>query len=136
MAKQKFADLPPAQQRAIVIAGAVQLTLLAAALFDISRRPQDQIKGPKPLWVGISFINTIGPLAYFFFGRKRQSGEAGPAGTHHAPDCGRGGARGALYPSAAGEPSTTGKPAAGGASIVKASLGPASSGCLLRPKKK
>jgi Phospholipase_D-nuclease N-terminal len=78
MAKQKFADLPPAQQRAIVIAGAVQLTLLAAALFDISRRPQDQIKGPKPLWVGISFINTIGPLAYFFFGRKRHSGETGP----------------------------------------------------------
>ena len=77
MAKQKFADLPPAQQRAIVIAGAVQLTLLAAALFDISRRPQDQIKGPKPLWVGISFINTIGPLAYFFFGRKRHLDEAG-----------------------------------------------------------
>ena len=77
MAKQKFADLPPAQQRAIVIAGAVQLTLLAAALFDISRRPQDQIKGPKPLWVGVSFINTIGPLAYFFFGRKRHLDEAG-----------------------------------------------------------
>jgi len=79
MAKQKFADLPPAQQRAIVIAGAVQLTLLAAALFDIRRRPQDQIKGPKPLWVGISFINTIGPLTYFFFGRKRHPDEAGPA---------------------------------------------------------
>ena len=79
MAKQKFADLPPAQQRAIVIAGAVQLTLLAAALFDIRRRPQDQIKGPKPLWVGISFINTIGPLTYFFFGRKRQPDEAGTA---------------------------------------------------------
>ena len=58
MAKQKFADLPPAQQRAIVIAGALQLTLLAAALFDISRRPADQIKGPKPLWVGISFISV------------------------------------------------------------------------------
>ena len=76
MAKQKFADLPPAQQRAIVIAGAVQLTLLAAALFDIRRRPQDQIKGPKPLWVGVSFINTIGPLTYFFFGRKRHPDEA------------------------------------------------------------
>jgi hypothetical protein len=79
MAKQKFSDLPPAQQRAIVVAGAVQLTLLAAALIDIRRRPQDQIKGPKPLWVGISFINTIGPLAYFFFGRKRHSSQAGPA---------------------------------------------------------
>lgn len=103
MAKQKFADLPPAQQRAIVIAGAVQLTLLAAALFDIRRRPQDQIKGPKPLWVGISFINTIGPLAYFFFGRKRHPDEAGPSDalTMDAPP-------------AAGFPVVDGSPAAEG----------------------
>jgi len=45
--------------------------------WPLSRRPQDQIKGPKPLWVGISFINTIGPLAYFSFGRKRHLDEAG-----------------------------------------------------------
>jgi hypothetical protein len=106
MAKQRFADLPPAQQRAIVVAGAVQLTLLAAALFDISRRPQDQIKGPKPLWVGISFINTIGPLAYFFFGRKRHLDEAGLAAADSlAADS---------SPAAAGFPAVDGTPAADG----------------------
>ena len=104
MAKQKFADLPPAQQRAIVIAGAVQLTLLAAALFDISRRPQDQIKGPKPLWVGISFINTIGPLAYFFFGRKRHLDEAGAEAGSLTADAS----------AAAGFPVVDGSPAAEG----------------------
>jgi hypothetical protein len=104
MAKQKFADLPPAQQRAIVVAGAVQLTLLAAALFDISRRPQDQIKGPKPLWVGISFINTIGPLAYFFFGRKRNSGEDRPAEAEPLT----------VDASAAGFPAVDGSPAVDG----------------------
>ena len=111
MAKQKFADLPPTQQRAIVVAGAVQLTLLAAALFDISRRPQDQIKGPKPLWVGISFINTIGPLAYFFFGRKRHSSEAGPAeaGPAEADSPAMDGS-----PAAAGFPAVDGSPAADG----------------------
>jgi len=104
MAKQKFADLPPAQQRAIVIAGAVQLTLLAAALFDIRRRPQDQIKGPKPLWVGISFINTIGPLTYFFFGRKRHLDEAGAEADSLAVD----------GSPAAGFPVVDGSPAADG----------------------
>jgi Phospholipase_D-nuclease N-terminal len=83
MAQRKFADLPPAQQRLIVVAGTVQLTLLAAALFDIARRPRDQIKGPKPVWVGVSFINFIGPAAYFIFGRRRSPGltEAGGSGT-------------------------------------------------------
>jgi len=96
MAKQKFSDLPPAQQRAIVVAGAVQLSLLAAALIDISRRPQAQIKGPKPLWVGISFINTIGPLAYFFFGRKRHAGQTGPAKADPLTEGGSPGAGGSL----------------------------------------
>jgi Phospholipase_D-nuclease N-terminal len=105
MAKQKFADLPPAQQRAIVVAGVVQLTLLAAALFDISRRPQDQIKGPKPLWVGISFINTIGPLAYFFFGRKRHQDEAGPA---EADSLAADGSAAARFPAVDGSPAADG----------------------------
>lgn len=106
MAKQKFADLPPAQQRAIVVAGAVQLTLLAAALIDISRRPRDQIKGPKPLWVGISFLNTIGPLAYFFFGRKRHRDEAVPVEADSLTVDGS--------PAAAGFPVVDGSPAADG----------------------
>jgi hypothetical protein len=58
----------------IVTAGAVQLTLLAAALIDIRRRPQDQIRGPKRLWAALSFINFIGPAAYFIFGRQRHPG--------------------------------------------------------------
>ncbi|HXZ76500.1 MAG TPA: PLD nuclease N-terminal domain-containing protein [Streptosporangiaceae bacterium] len=112
MAKQKFSELPPAQQRAIVVAGAVQLTLLAAALIDIRRRPQDQIKGPKPLWVGISFINTIGPLAYFFFGRKRKSGEAGPAGADSQTVAGSPAADG--FPAVDGSPAADGSPGAAG----------------------
>ena len=84
---------------------------LATALFDISRRPQDQIKGPKPLWVGISFINTIGPLAYFFFGRKRQSGEAGPA---EADSLTVDGSSAAGFPAVDGSPVVDGSPAADG----------------------
>jgi Phospholipase_D-nuclease N-terminal len=28
-------------------------------------------QGSKPMWVALSFLNMIGPLAYFAFGRKR-----------------------------------------------------------------
>jgi hypothetical protein len=55
--------------------------------------------------VGISFINTIGPLAYFFFGRKRHPDEAGPAEAGSLATDGS---------AAAGFPAVDGSPAADG----------------------
>jgi hypothetical protein len=69
--KQRWSDLPPTQQKAIVGVGIVQVALCIAALVDIRRRPAEQINGRKPMWVALAFVNTIGPLAYFVFGRKR-----------------------------------------------------------------
>ena len=54
----------------IVALGIVQVLLLAAALWDISQRPAEEIKGNKPMWVGLAFVNYIGPLAYFLLGCK------------------------------------------------------------------
>ena len=49
----------------------MQVTLLAAALWDISHRPAAGINGSKRAWTAASFVNFIGPIAYFLFGRKR-----------------------------------------------------------------
>ena len=58
--------------RAAIVAGAfVQLGLLGAALADLRRRRDDEINGPRRLWVAVSFVNFFGPIAYFVFGRKR-----------------------------------------------------------------
>jgi len=70
-AKKQWSDLSPGQRAAIVGAGIVQVGLLVAALVDIRRRPAKQINGPKGAWVAASFVNYVGPLAYFAFGRKR-----------------------------------------------------------------
>jgi hypothetical protein len=59
------------QRRGIVLSGLVQFALLAAALLDIRRRPADEINGSKLLWTGLAFVNFVGPIAYFIFGRKR-----------------------------------------------------------------
>jgi hypothetical protein len=45
--------------------------LLVATLVDIRRRPADQIKGSKRMWSALAFVNIIGPIAYFVFGRRR-----------------------------------------------------------------
>jgi hypothetical protein len=69
--KKRWSELSQRQRGAIVGSGVVQLILLVVALADLRRRPPDQVNGPKPLWLAISFVNFVGPLAYFAFGRKR-----------------------------------------------------------------
>lgn len=70
MQRKRWSDLSPTTRLVILVLGSVQLGLLAAALVDIIRRPQEQIRGNKWLWVGVSFISFIGPITYFLFGRQ------------------------------------------------------------------
>jgi len=70
---RRWSDLNP-QTRALIIVGAtLQLGLLAAAQIDIRRRRPDQVKGPRWAWATVSFVNFIGPVAYFVFGRRKAS---------------------------------------------------------------
>ncbi len=71
MTNKKWSELSKSSRGLIVAAGAAELVLLAAALIDIKRRPADQIRGPKRLWTALAFIDVIGPIAYFSFGRRR-----------------------------------------------------------------
>ncbi|HCU94929.1 MAG TPA: hypothetical protein DHU96_20380 [Actinobacteria bacterium] len=73
MATRRWADMQLAQRRMLVVSVAVQFALLAAALIDIRRRPREQIRGPKPVWAGLAFVNFVGPAAYFVLGRKRHA---------------------------------------------------------------
>lgn len=68
---KRWSDLSAGQQRLVVAAAAGELSLKVAALIDLRRRPPDQIRGPKPLWVALMFVNLIGPLSYFAFGRRK-----------------------------------------------------------------
>lgn len=72
--KKQWSDLSPQKQMTVSAVGLIQLALLAAALIDIRRRPAEQIKGSKKLWTLVAFINFVGPIAYFVFGRKRGEG--------------------------------------------------------------
>ena len=71
MQPKQWQDLTDRQKRGIVLLGALQITLLVAALIDLRRRPADAINGSKRLWTAVVFINGIGPIAYFVVGRKR-----------------------------------------------------------------
>jgi hypothetical protein len=67
--KKRWSELSPRQRSAIVAAGTVQVGLHAAALVDLRRRLSDRVRGSKKMWTALSFVNFVGPLAYFVFGR-------------------------------------------------------------------
>ena len=68
--KKQWKELSPWQRAGALTMIAVQISLLASALVDLRQRPAAEIRGSKWLWTGISFINFVGPISYFLFGRK------------------------------------------------------------------
>lgn len=69
--KKKWSELGSRERTAVVAAGVVQVGLTLAALRDLRGRPAAQVNGSKAAWVAASFVNFVGPLAYFAFGRRR-----------------------------------------------------------------
>src|SRR5262245_48998776 len=69
MAKQRFQDLPPWRKAILIVMGTIQISLFAAAQYDIAHRSDSQVRGSKKLWRAVSFVNIFGPLAYFRWGR-------------------------------------------------------------------
>jgi hypothetical protein len=72
--KNRWNSLSPRTRRIIVTAGAIEGLLKLAALVDLARRPNDEVRGSKARWaVAIVLINSVGavPIAYFVRGRRR-----------------------------------------------------------------
>jgi hypothetical protein len=69
-AKKRWSDLSPGQQMAVIIGAVLQIGLLAAALWDLSHRKNDEIRGDRRMWFALCFIDFLGPIAYFTIGRK------------------------------------------------------------------
>ena len=68
--KKRWSDLSSAQQKAAIAVGVVELVVTARALRDLARRPSEQVRGPKLLWVLACFVQPVGPVGYLAFGRK------------------------------------------------------------------
>ena len=69
--KRRWKELSPRARAAIVAAGVVQNSLLAATLVDLRRRPKREVRGDKRLWTAAAFVSWVGPISYFAYGRKR-----------------------------------------------------------------
>lgn len=73
MAKLKWSEMSPRRRKLIIVAGAAEACLKVVMLIDIKRRSASQIRGPKWLWRPVAFVNLLGPVSYFAFGRRRRA---------------------------------------------------------------
>ena len=74
--RRRWSDLSEGTRRLIIVTAVAESILKGAALVDIKRRPADQIRGPKWLWVPVvAVVNSLGivPISYFVFGRRPPS---------------------------------------------------------------
>jgi hypothetical protein len=77
--RKQWEALRPAQRRTIVVLGVVTSVLQLVMLWDLRRRPADQIRGPKRAWVAASFVRPLGQIAYVLWGRRPPADQPRPA---------------------------------------------------------
>ncbi|MEO7131766.1 MAG: hypothetical protein ABIZ07_10365 [Dermatophilaceae bacterium] len=73
--KDFWDGLSGAQRASVATVAVLDLSLRGAALIDLSRRPQRDVRGPKWLWaLSLSVVNSVGllPIAYFVRGRGHE----------------------------------------------------------------
>jgi hypothetical protein len=77
-ARERWIEMSPARRVASIVTVVIQVSLLVAALVDLRQRPAPQIRGSKRLWTLVVFINWVGPISYFLFGRLRPEKATSP----------------------------------------------------------
>lgn len=70
MKHRSWSELSTREQVGVSILGVVQVGLLVAALRDVRRRSAEEVRGRKDVWTAAAFINFIGPISYFLWGRR------------------------------------------------------------------
>ncbi|MCR2763520.1 PLDc N-terminal domain-containing protein [Microbacterium sp. zg.B48] len=65
-------QITPGGRVALGILGVIQAAYAFLAFWDLAHRSEDEIRGPKPMWIPVILVNWIGPTAYFFVHRSRR----------------------------------------------------------------
>lgn len=68
------------------IMGLVNLALVILAWRDIIKRKPEQINGKKWVWMIVSLVEFVGPILYYFIGRKKSAPDWDPNGQNPHPE--------------------------------------------------
>lgn len=79
MRSQRWDELPPRQKVLLLLLVSAQVSLAVSAWTDLAKRPAHQVKGPKRAWAAVIAVNFVGPLLYFWRGRRHPASAAPPS---------------------------------------------------------
>ena len=68
--KKRWSEFSRRQRQAILVGAALEIVMTKIALRDLVRRPKGQVRGPKAAWALALFVQPVGPISYFLFGRR------------------------------------------------------------------
>lgn len=71
---ETFKDLPPLMRGALVFGAVADVALRIYATIDVVKRPEEEIHGPKAVWLpALGAVSSFGllPLIYLKLGRRR-----------------------------------------------------------------
>ncbi|MTV26107.1 hypothetical protein FTX61_11910 [Nitriliruptoraceae bacterium ZYF776] len=68
---RRWQDLSATQRRVVIVVGVITTIWQIAMLWDLRRRPAEQLHGSKRAWVLASFVRPFGQIAYYAWGRRR-----------------------------------------------------------------
>jgi hypothetical protein len=69
--KKKWKDMSARGRVGVILLAAGQLALKTLAWRDLTKRPADQVRGPKAIWYLGTLVNFFGAVAYLLVGRRR-----------------------------------------------------------------
>ena len=69
--KKSWSEMTPSTRKAVAAGGVIETIMTVVALRDLKGRSKGSLRGPKWLWVLLLFVQPVGPIAYFMFGRRR-----------------------------------------------------------------
>ena len=69
----KFQELSPIRQAAVIAGAAWNIALIVLAQRDLNRRDPSELRGSKALWRVLCLTNTVGPVLYFRWGRRKST---------------------------------------------------------------
>jgi hypothetical protein len=67
---QRWDELAPSRKVLVMLLVSLQVSLAVSAWADLAQRPAEQVNGPKRRWAAIIAVNFVGPLLYFWRGRR------------------------------------------------------------------
>ena len=67
----RWDELPAPKKVLVMLLTSIQVSLAVSAWSDLAKRPPEAVNGSKKKWAAIIAVNFVGPMLYYWRGRRQ-----------------------------------------------------------------